>query len=37
MKYRKLKARLEARQKIWDNQSKAVQAATTRPGSVKGK
>lgn len=37
MKYRKLKARLEARQRIWDNSSKVVQAATTRPGSVKGK
>lgn len=37
MKYKKLKARLEARQRIWDNLPKTIQAATTRPGSVKGK
>lgn len=35
MKYKKMKAYLEAKQAWWDKQSKTFQAATTRPGSVK--
>lgn len=37
MKAKKQKMRLLKRQAIWDAQPKTVQAATTRPGSVKGK
>lgn len=37
MKYKKQLKRLQARQSWWDRQSKTFQAATTRPGSVKGR
>lgn len=35
MKYKKMKAYLAAKQAWWDKLPKSVQAATTRPGSVK--
>lgn len=37
MKYKKQVKRLQARQAWWDKQGKDYQAATTRPGSVKGR
>lgn len=37
MKYKKKKAYLMAKQAWWDKLPKNVQAATTRPGSVKTK
>lgn len=37
MKYKKMKARLEARRNWWDKQPESYKRATTRPGSVKGK
>jgi hypothetical protein len=35
MKYKKMKARLEARQRWYDNQSQQYQKENKRPGSVK--
>lgn len=37
MKYKKMKARLEERQRWFDKLSNKDQTALTRPGSVKGK
>lgn len=35
MKHKKKLQKLANKQKWWDSQSKAYQAATTRPGSLK--